>query len=296
MRRLTGFIFVIVSAVSFGAMPIFARIAYRSGVDVTTLLFLRFTIAAPLMAGLMAVKRAPVPRGAPLGGLLLLGGLGYVGQAFCYFTALTFASASLVALLLYLYPAIVAAAAAVFLKEKLTLPKGAAIALALAGAVLTVGFGGSGKPAGIVFAVCGALIYSAYIITGARIMKKTSALPSSAVVIASAALVYAIIAWARGPVWPGTAAGWVAVACVAVVSTVIAIGGFFAGMERIGPTSASTLSTVEPAVTVCLAASFLGEKIAPLTIAGGVLILAAVVVLARLEIRGAPSRKQATAG
>jgi len=65
------------------------------------------------------------------------------------------------------------------------------------------------------------------------------------------------------------------------VSTLAAITWFFAGLKRIGPTRASTLSTVEPAVTVALAAIFLGERISAVQMAGGALILAAVVLLAR---------------
>ena len=51
----------------------------------------------------------------------------------------------------------------------------------------------------------------------------------------------------------------------------------------IGPTSAATLSTVEPAVTVALAALALREPVAPASLAGGALILGAVIVLARGE-------------
>jgi len=106
-------------------------------------------------------------------------------------------------------------------------------------------------------------------------------LPMSTVVIGSAALVFAAVALFRGPQWPQTAAGWLAIAAIALVSTVAAITLFFAGLERIGPTRASTLSTIEPLVTVTLAAALLGERIAPIQIAGGALILGAVVLLAR---------------
>jgi drug/metabolite transporter (DMT)-like permease len=41
--------------------------------------------------------------------------MGYVGQSACYLTALHYASASLVSLLLYLFPAFVAVLAALFL-------------------------------------------------------------------------------------------------------------------------------------------------------------------------------------
>ena len=52
------------------------------------------------------------------------------------------------------------------------------------------------------------------------------------------------------PALAGHAGGWLAVAGIALVSTVAAITLFFAGLERIGPTQASTLSTVEPLFTV----------------------------------------------
>jgi len=100
-------------------------------------------------------------------------------------------------------------------------------------------------------------------------------------VIASAACVFVVWAAWRGPTWPATAAGWIAILGIAILSTVVAITLFFAGLDRIGPTRASTLSTIEPLFTVLLAAAVLGETIAPVQLAGGALILTAVVLLAR---------------
>ncbi|HET9340864.1 MAG TPA: DMT family transporter, partial [Casimicrobiaceae bacterium] len=113
------------------------------------------------------------------------------------------------------------------------------------------------------------------------VAKRVDPLAMSTVVIASAGVLFAALALLRGPVLPATAAGWTAVAAIALVSTVAAITWFFAGLKRIGPTRASTLSTVEPVVTVALAAIVLGERIAAVQLAGGALILAAVVMLAR---------------
>jgi drug/metabolite transporter (DMT)-like permease len=72
------------------------------------------------------------------------------------------------------------------------------------------------------------------------------------------------------------------------VSTVVAIVAFFAGLARLGPTRTATLSTLEPVVTVTLAAVVLGEAVGPLQAAGGALVLAAVLVL----VRTAPSPPQ----
>jgi len=73
------------------------------------------------------------------------------------------------------------------------------------------------------------------------------------------------------------------VLAIALLSTVVAIITFSAGLERVGPTSASVLSTFEPVTTVVLAAVFMGEAVSPLRIAGGALILMAVILLAKGE-------------
>jgi len=57
------------------------------------------------------------------------------------------------------------------------------------------------------------------------------------------------------------------------------------GARAVGPTGASVISTFEPAVTVALAALLLGEAVTPSQIAGGALILAAVLMTARSDAR-----------
>jgi drug/metabolite transporter (DMT)-like permease len=71
--------------------------------------------------------------------------------------------------------------------------------------------------------------------------------------------------------------GWLA--GIAVISTVGAIGLFFAGLERVGATAASILSTLEPVVTVALAFAVFGESLGPVQLLGGALVLAAVLVV-----------------
>jgi drug/metabolite transporter (DMT)-like permease len=74
-------------------------------------------------------------------------------------------------------------------------------------------------------------------------------------------------------------AGWGWLACLAVVSTVAAISLFFAGLRRVGPTTASILATVEPLVTVLLAFLVFGEALGAVQLVGGALVLAAVPAL-----------------
>jgi len=60
---------------------------------------------------------------------------------------------------------------------------------------------------------------------------------------------------------------------------------FLAGLKLIGLTDASMLSTLEPVVTVLLAALLFGEILRPVTLLGGGLILAAVLLLTRSQLR-----------
>lgn len=284
-HRYLGFLLIIVSALCFGAMPIFARFAYRAGTDPITVLFLRFTIAGGVMLLLMLVRRTAFPRGRALFYLALMGALGYVGESLTYFTALSMASAGLIALLLYLYPAIVTLLAVLFLKERLTFAKVGSLLLALTGIVLTLQLKGGGSTPGILLGVLAAVIYAVYILVGSRVVVGTGAIASSTIVMASTALVYAGIVSVHGATFPKTSSGWVAVLAIALVSTVLAFVTFFAGLKRIGPTNASTFSTLEPVVTVVFAALLLGEDLNPIQMLGGALMLVAVILLARSEAK-----------
>ncbi|WP_242353542.1 DMT family transporter [Anaeromyxobacter sp. SG64] len=278
-----GVAYVAASAVSFGTLPVFARLAYASGVDTSTLLLLRFTIAAALMWIVLALRGARVPRGKGLAMLVGMGAIGYAGQAFSYFTAVSLASAGLAALLLYLYPALVAILARVVLRHPLSGAQLVAIVMALLGSLLTIGRAVDGSPLGIFFGVLAALIYSVYILTGGRLPAGITPTASTTVVSSAAAVVFAGVVLLRGPQLPRTPVGWAAVLAIAVICTVLAVAFFLAGLERLGPVRASVYSTLEPVTTLVLAAVLLGEQVTLVRAAGGALILGAVLLLSRVE-------------
>src|SRR5512143_2487135 len=282
MKQLTGILLIAVSAASFGTLAIFGRFLYADGLDTFTMLFLRFGFAAVLMAIILFVRKEKLPSGKILLQLIGMGALGYVGQSFSYLTAIKFASAGLVALLLYLYPAFVAILSAIFLKERFTRLKIGALLIATFGAALTANPQG-GTWTGILLAIAAAAIYSVYIIVGTQVMKSVSALQSSTVIFASAGAVFTILAALNGPHWPHSVSGWAAIAAIIVVATIVPVIAFLAGLKRIGPTNASLLSTLEPIVTVLLAAWLFSEVLQPAALIGGALILIAVVLLTRSE-------------
>jgi drug/metabolite transporter (DMT)-like permease len=284
MRRLTGILLIAISAASFGTLAIFGRFLYAQGMDTFTILFLRFGFSALLMTLILILRHEPLPRGRVLILLIGMGAIGYVGQSFSYLSAIKYASAGLVALLLYLYPMFVFVLSVIFLREKVTWVKIGALALALVGTALTVGPAG-GQALGIFFALSAAVIYSVYIIVGTDVMKHVSAVQSSVVIFASAGAVYGILTAVNGAHLPANASGWWLMVGIVLAATVIPVVTFLAGLERIGPTNASLLSTLEPVVTVLLAAWLFAERLEPLTMAGGALILVAVMVLTRSEMK-----------
>ncbi len=92
---------------------------------------------------------------------------------------------------------------------------------------------------------------------------------------------------ANGAHLPQTGAGWAVMTLMVMIATVLPVVTFLAGLRRIGATNAAMLSTLEPVVTVLLTVLLLGESFKPVTLLGGGLILAAVLLLARGELRSA---------
>jgi drug/metabolite transporter (DMT)-like permease len=290
--RATGVALIVLSAASFGVMPVLTKVIYRDGAQPVGVLAVRFTGAAILLGVLVKVTRPAGQTlrtaGRPtLGALLLLGTVGYAGQAVTYFAALTRASAGLVALLLYLYPALVVGIMALLLHERPRTATVTCLGVAVAGTALTLGPVGGGQVTGALLAMLAAVFYATYIVAGSRVTPRAGPLRSTAVIMAGAAVTLVVLAAVTRPRLPDTGAGWLATAGLVVVCTVAAPWSFFAGLARVGPADASTVSTLEPVVSVLLAAVVLGERLAGIQVAGAVLVLGAVVALARLGARSA---------
>jgi drug/metabolite transporter (DMT)-like permease len=292
--RSSGTFLCIASGAAFGAMAVFGKLAYGDGVTVGTLLAVRFALAAALFWAIViatgAAHELRTLRPRDIGAGLALGACGYAIQAGCYFAALQRIEASLLAILLYTFPAIVAAAAVALGRERLDAGRLTALGLAFGGLVLVVAGTGMGAvdPVGAALAITAALVYSTYILVSDTVVGRMRPSVLSALVCTGATVSLTIGSTLLGQLRPGdvTPGGWGWLACLAVVSTVGAVSFFFAGLKRVGPTTASILATVEPLVTVFLAFLVFGETLGPLQLLGGALIVAAVFALnARLPRR-----------
>jgi drug/metabolite transporter (DMT)-like permease len=282
-----GALVCLLSAAAFGAMGVFGKLAFDDGATAGTLLAARFLIAALALWCLMLIKgsvsqiRAIAPRDLAIA--VGLGACGYALQAACYFVALQHLDASLLSLILYTFPAIVTVAAVALGRERLDRRRLLALGLVSTGLVLILGTAGASgvNGVGVALGLGAAITYSTYILTSDGVASRIPALTLATIVCTGAATSLTIGSVLTGQLHPSdvTLAGWGWLGCIALISTVGAITLFFAGLRQVGPTSASILSTFEPVVTVVLAAAVLAEHLTPIQVAGGALVLSAVLVL-----------------
>lgn len=276
--------FCLASAAAFGAMGIFGKLAYDEGATVGTLLATRFVLAAALLwlfVGARGVSRRDA------GIALVLGAVGYAAPAGGYFVALERLDASLLSLLVYVFPVIVAVAAVVLRRERASRRTAVALAFAGGGLVLVLaGAAGGLDPLGTLLGLATAVVYAAYVLGSEGIAARVAPLALSTLVCTGAAATLTVAGVAGGDLEPArvTASGFAWLGGLAVVSTVGAIGLFFAGLRRVGPTAASILSTFEPVVTVALAFVAFGESLGPAQLLGGALVLTAVLAIRTKEL------------
>jgi drug/metabolite transporter (DMT)-like permease len=319
--RALGIVLVLISACAFGSSALFAKPVYAAGLDWMTLLAWRFGFAA--LASWIWLLARPGDRRA-LRRLsrrrvlvLLLLGLVYVVNAGTYFAALETVPASLAALIVYIYPALVAV---LVLRWGRRLPgrrPWVALGIATLGVLLALGGipAGSAPPfSGMVLACASPIIYSIWIILAARLSgerpttaagamppeaieaaEETDPAPAAAIMVSATALVYFVAATATGrPTNPFDvpAEAWPWLVAIGLLSTAIAIQAFYAGTKRIGAAQAALVSTIEPIWTITFATLLFGERLGPLQLLGGALVLCGVILAQTAPL---PERTMATA-
>ncbi len=286
MHGMRGALLCLVSAAAFGTLGIFGKLATEAGASVTSTLLVRFALAALVFllvlratGGWLALRR--LPRRVVLIGLAL-GAAGYSLQSGLYFAAIGRLDVSMVSLLLYTYPAFVTLAALALGRATGSLRTTAALVVASAGLVLVLLAAGTGAfdLPGALLALGASLTYTTYILVSDGIVGEVDPFALALLVLSGATVSFTVAGVATGTLDLALPAeAWLWLVLIALVSTVVAVSAFFAGLRRVGPSEAAILSTFEPVVTVALAFLVLGERLTPAQLAGGVLVLAAVVLL-----------------
>lgn len=320
--RIAGVTLVLAAACLYGSGPFFARVAYDAGMAPVPLLTWRYVFAA--LVGWALVMLSEDGRGSlrtlagrSLAVLIALGAL-FAVNAGGYTAALESVPASLVVIIIYLYPAMVAVLSVRYARRLEGRRPWVALVASTTGVALAVG----GIPrdadipvSGILLALLCAFTYAIWIVLAARMrgerpedagpdgpiaatgpddggtsVRAPDALASSAIMSTTTALIGAFVVVLLGgdpspAAVPGSA--WLALLGFGAFSA-IAIVAFLAGTRRIGAAQAALISTFEPVYTIGLATLLLGETLGPIQVLGGILVVTGVL----LAESGRPGRPQ----
>lgn len=287
-----GVVLCFVSGISFGLAAVFAKESFAAGWSVPALLTVRFLVAAAVFWVVVAIRRPKRPSARSVVICVGLGAVGYAVQAGCYFGALTTLNAAVVAQLLYIYPALVFLLAVLRRREKWSRRKLLALGSTTAGLLLLLQGGGAGTawaPGGVILALGSAVIYAVYITVADTLPADLDPVLTAAIICTAASLSLGGFGAATGNLHlPDQAAGWLWMLLFALISTVVSIFTFLAGLRLVGPSTAAILSCIEPVVTAASAAIVYREHLSAWQIAGGAAVLASVVLLqARRRVRHA---------
>ena len=293
--RAAGAGLVVLAAVCFGTLGPLSRFAGDAGVGSLALVTWRAALGGACMiafiAGSLAIGRRPL---RSLGSLAPRDRWSLLGAAvantvlnLAVFIAFARISIALALLVFYLYPALVAAASVLWFGERLDTLRWGALATSLLGTVLVVaGAGSLGglDPLGIGLAFVAALSQAVYVLLARHGFSDVPGPQAAAVTMLLAALFYTVGGLALGqsavfgqPLASGGAL--LPVALAGVVGAGIPTVCFIGGIRLLGAPRAAILATLEPVVGVGLAALLLGEHPTIVQLLGGVLIVAAGVLL-----------------
>ncbi len=275
-----GGAFIGCASLLFGMVVIFGKKAEDAGVSVPTMLALRFGAAAVILAVvLMARRQSLAAARGERGWLVLLGAAGYAAESAFFFAALPHGTAAAVVLLFFTYPVFVTLASWALGRDAPNRVTVTSLACAVGGAAVVVGTGSglSIELLGAAFAICSALLYSAYLLGIDRSVSRTDPLTTSMWVAGAASVGLALYALVGGQVtFPEGWSAWAPILGMGT-STAVAFVCLMAGLRRIGPVRTAIVAATEPLAASLLAFWFLGESVRVGTAVGGALILAGAI-------------------
>jgi len=274
----------------FSGKAIAVKLAYRYGVDASTLLALRMLFAAPVFAAVYLWRAGAAAPLTPADHrtLIVVGLLGYYGASMLSFLGLQYVSAGLERVILYLNPTLVLLLSVLFLGKRLQRIDLVAMALAYGGIVLMFWHDlrvdrSGGVPLGSALVFGSAIAYAAYLVISGELVRRVGVIRltayASLVSTVAVLLQFAALNPLSSLVQPA-AVYWLSLVN-GVVCLVLPMFATMMAIERIGAGNTSMAGMIGPVVTIALGAVLLDEPVSALQFAGTALVLAGVFVLSR---------------
>lgn len=290
-----GAILILISASCYALMPIFAVYAYRGGTNVSTLLFLRFALAAIIFFIYIFTRIDKITfNRSGVRSSLLLGAVLLTLQSILYFESLKYIPTSLQALLFYTYPIFVTLLSFIVYKERPNIRLIASIALSMFGLGLVLGTSFETiNFLGALLVLGAAAVYSVYMTVSNHIVKNTTPVVMSAFVTLSASVMLLIIGLSTNTlVFTFDKSAWLPILGIVLFSTLISLVTLFRGIELLGPARAAILSMVEPLVTIIISCILFHDKLDPWQWLGGIMVLGGALMIVISKQKGHESPAQ----
>ena len=279
-----GIICGILAAVCYGTNPLGALPLYEEGVNTSSVLFLRFSIATLILGVVMiankksfAVTRGELTTMASLGALMAVSSLTYY-QSFRYMDA------GIASTILFVYPVMVAVIMATFFREKVTATTITSIVLALAGiGLLYRGDAGiSLSMTGVMLVMVSSLTYAVYIVIVNQSEIRMSIVKLTFYVLLICAMclfAYSFTSSDLHLMLPPSPRAWFFACWLGLVPTVLSLLFMTIAVHEVGATPTAIMGALEPLTAVAIGVMAFGESLTLRLCIGIVLILAAVLLI-----------------
>lgn len=286
----TAFATLLLIALMMGANHVAARIAFNNGVDVATAVVFRSAVTASVIVAILVLQGVRIRFTARHKRMLPLIGLLIGIQSLCLYSAVARLPVALALLAFNTYPIWTALWAWIVYRQKperamlIAMPVillGLALALDVFGAAS--GLGASGQwariGAGVAFALAAAGTFGLALVITQQETADVDGRVRTATTMTVAGLIALTMVGAQGGFQlPQAAAGWGGLAALTFLyGTAFTI--MFTVLPKLGVVGNSAIMNVEPVFALVLAWLILGQAIAPVQVAGALLVVGAVMVL-----------------
>ncbi len=281
-QQAKGYIFVLISAVIYGCMPLMAKYIYADGVNPLTLVFLRNFLALPSLAVLALIndKTLKVPLKV-LPTISLVSFLGCTITPILLFSSYQYLASGTATVFHFIYPAVVVLCELLIFKKKAKLGNILGVILCLAGVCCFYTPGQIPNLTGSLLALGSGVLFASYILSLSFFKEKmgTGFLFSFYIALSSSIFTLLIGIFTNSIILPSSLNGWLLCLLFANLVTTGAVVLFQQGAFIIGGEKASILSSVEPATSVIVGAIVFLEPMSIPVIVGSCLVIGASIVI-----------------
>ena len=281
----------IITGITYGLNPLFAKPLMEAGASTEAILFFRYGIAVILLGAYLVLKKESFRINLRQAGVLLGLGLLFSSSSAFLFEAYKYIASGLATTLVFLFPVMVAIIM-VFLKVVPSWPVWLSIAATFAGVMIMTGGSGSEpvNPTGVWFSIAAAFFYALFIVIINR-SKAIASIPNSILTFYAllAGTVFFLTRCAlKGEELMAGLDGfmpWVNLIGLAVLPTIVSTAGLAVATRNIGATKASVLGVFEPITAILIGTVVFGEVLTPNIIAGILISVVAVTFMIILTKR-----------